>query len=237
MGAVVSMSAELDMATVLERLVAAGCRLTGARYGALGVLGPHGGLQEFVHQGVDVQTAQLIGHLPEGRGVLGHLVERPAPPAPARPGRHTRRRSASPPHHPPMRSFLGVPVRARGAVFGNLYLTDKAGPAGPGDFTVRDEQVAVALAAAAGVAVGHARAYHQVREHERWLETAAAATATLTGGRTSRRGRGSRVLARVRTALGGGGRDPARGRRTTLPAALAAELTGRSAGAACARPR
>jgi signal transduction histidine kinase len=178
LGAIVSMSAELDIATVLERLVAAGCRLTDAHYGALGVLGPHGGLQEFVHQGIDRDTVLRIGPLPEGRGVLGHLVRSPHPlrlhdlaDHPASVG--------FPAHHPPMRTFLGVPVRARGAVFGNLYLTDKADGA---DFTAHDEQVAVALAAAAGVALGHARAYRQARDHELWLETAARCTATLTAG-------------------------------------------------------
>lgn len=181
MDAVVSMTADLDMATVLERFVAAGCSLTGARYGALGVLGEHGGLQEFVYQGIDAQTALLIGHLPEGRGVLGHLSTQPdvlrlhdLADHPSSVG--------FPANHPPMQTFLGVPVRARGAVFGNLYLTDKIGPSGaPVDFTAGDEQVAVALAAAAGVAVGHARAYHQAREHELWLETAAAASSWLTG--------------------------------------------------------
>src|SRR3954447_7919280 len=79
MPAIVSMSSELDVATVLDRLVEAGCRLTGARYGALGVLSPHGGLQEFVHRGIDAETARQIGSLPQGRGVLGHLVSSPHP--------------------------------------------------------------------------------------------------------------------------------------------------------------
>ena len=129
MDAVVSMTADLDMATVLERFVAAGCSLTGARYGALGVLGEHGGLQEFVYQGIDAQTALLIGHLPEGRGVLGHLST-----APDVLRLHDIADHPSsvgfPANHPPMQTFLGVPVRARGAVFGNLYLTDKLGPDG-----------------------------------------------------------------------------------------------------------
>ena len=111
MGAVVSLSSTLDTATVLERLVEAGCRLTGAQYGALGVLGEHGGLVEFVHRGIDAQTAAAIGPLPTGRGVLGHLStsdqafrlhEISSHPASV----------GFPPNHPPMHTFLGVPVRA-----------------------------------------------------------------------------------------------------------------------------
>ncbi|WP_315095484.1 GAF domain-containing sensor histidine kinase [uncultured Cellulomonas sp.] len=224
--AVVSMSAELDIATVLERLVAAGCRLTGARYGALGVLGEHGGLQEFVYRGIDQPTARLVGHLPEGRGVLGHLVRDP----------HTLRLHdltehptsvGFPAHHPPMRTFLGVPVLARGAVFGNLYLTEKADDAGASvDFTARDEQAAVALAAAAGVALEHARAYHQAREHERWLETAASTTSTLTSG-LAREEAVATVLVRVRRTSGA--RDSTLYETADdLPDALAADLVGRS---------
>ena len=224
MDAVVSMTADLDMATVLERFVAAGCNLTGARYGALGVLGEHGGLQEFVYQGIDAQTALLIGELPEGRGVLGHLST-----APDVLRLHDIADHPSsvgfPANHPPMTTFLGVPVRARGAVFGNLYLTDKMGPEGtPVDFTARDEQVAVALAAAAGVAVGHARAYHQARQHELWLETAAATTALLTGD-LPRDEALAAVLARVQESAGA--TDVALfGETDELSSALAEELAG-----------
>ncbi|KQY47888.1 GAF domain-containing sensor histidine kinase [Cellulomonas sp. Root137] len=197
MGAVVSMSAELDIATVLERLVSAGCTLTGARYGALGVLGDHGGLQEFVYRGIDDETARRIGHLPEGKGVLGHLVSSPHPLRLHDLADHPSS-VGFPQNHPPMHTFLGVPVLARGAVFGNLYLTDKEGHA---DFTARDEQVAVALAAAAGVALGHARAYRQARQHELWLETAAACSSTLTSG-LPRDDAVTSVLARVRQSSG-----------------------------------
>lgn len=182
MNAVISLSSTLDTATVLERLVEAGCHLTGARYGALGVLGEHGGLIEFVHRGIDDETVKLIGALPTGKGVLGHLSTSP----------HAIRLHdlsehpdsvGFPAHHPPMHTFLGVPVRARGEAFGNLYLTEKTGPDGqPRDFTARDEQLANALAAAAGVAVGHARAYRRAREHELWLEAAAACSEALTSG-------------------------------------------------------
>ena len=130
-----------------------------------------------------------------------------------------------PANHPPMQTFLGVPVRARGAVFGNLYLTDKLGPAGtPVDFTARDEQVAVALAAAAGVAVGHARAYHQARQHELWLEAAAAASSWLTGG-LPRDEALAAVLARVEETAGATG-SALFGETDELPTALGEELAG-----------
>jgi signal transduction histidine kinase len=197
MSAVVSMSAELDLATVLDRLVAAGCSLTGATYGALGVLAPHGGLQEFVHRGLDPTTVSRIGRLPQGRGVLGHLITIPQPLRLHELADHPSS-VGFPPHHPPMHTFLGVPVRARGAVFGNLYLTDKKDGA---DFTVRDEQIAVALAASAGVALDHAHAYRRVREHELWLEAAAACTAALTSDRPHTEAV-AEVLAVVRSRTG-----------------------------------
>jgi len=182
MSAVVSLSSTLDTTTVLERLVEAGCHLTGARYGALGVLGEHGGLAEFVHRGIDEQTAKQIGPLPTGRGVLGHLSTSPHPIRLTEIADHPAS-VGFPAHHPPMSTFLGVPVRARGEVFGNLYLTEKYDEDGePLVFSARDEQVATALASAAGVAVGHARAYRRARMHELWLEAAAACSEALTSG-------------------------------------------------------
>lgn len=180
MDAVVSVSSELDLATVLERLVTAACRLTGARYGAIGVLAAGGGLREFVSHGIDPATRQAIGPPPRGRGLLGHLVDVPHP---LRLHDLTAHPAAGgfPPDHPPMRTFLGVPVRASGEVYANLYLTDKGGADGAVDFTSADEETVVALAAAAGVAVAHARTYRLAQQHERWLEAAAAGTAALTG--------------------------------------------------------
>lgn len=182
MDAVVTMSSKMDIETVLARLVVVACRLTGARYGALGVLGEHGGLREFVTHGVDTATRARIGRLPRGRGVLGHLIDHPEllrlhdlTQHPASVG--------FPPHHPPMHTFLGLPVSARGEVYGILYLTDKLDEDGAVvDFTPRDERAVVALAAAAGVAVDHARTYRLTRDHESWLEAAAACTRVITGG-------------------------------------------------------
>lgn len=181
MDAVVSVSSEMEIATVLERLVTAACQLTGARYGALGVPGDHGGLQEFVHHGIDADTRRQIGALPQGRGVLGHVMDVPA----VLRLHDVTRHPASvgfPPHHPTMRSFLGLPVRASGRVYGDLYLADKCGADGVVvDFTDEDEEIVLALASAAGVAVDHARTYRLARQHERWLEAAAACTAAITG--------------------------------------------------------
>jgi len=179
--AVVSMSAELDIGSVLERFVAVACTLTGARYGAISVLGEHGRQEEFVQQGIDPQAAELIGHLPDGGGVLGHLVHHPETLRLHDLGDHPAS-TGFPAHHPHMSGLLGVPVRDRGAVFGNLYLTDKVDAAGDlVDFTARDEQVVEALASAAAVSLGHARARRRARAHATWLETGVGATARLAG--------------------------------------------------------
>ncbi|MFP5335300.1 MAG: GAF domain-containing protein, partial [Actinomycetes bacterium] len=182
--AVVAVSSELDLPAVLERIVATACLLSGARYGALGVLSRDGtSLVEFVTHGLEPELRERIGHLPTGHGVLGLLIEDP------RPLRlrdiHEHPRSVGfPAHHPPMRGFLGVPVRTRDEVFGNLYLTEKLGPDGePGDFSAQDEEVVVALAAAAGVAVENARLYEQSRSREAWLQAAADCTQAITAGR------------------------------------------------------
>ena len=180
MDAVISVSSEMDIATVLERLVIAACRLTGARYGALGVLGAHGGLEEFVNHGIDAETRRQIGALPQGRGVLGDLVDVPRV---LRLHDLTRHPSSVgfPPRHPPMSTFLGVPVRASGAVYGNLYLADKRGADGAVvDFTDEDAEIVLALASAAGVAVDHAHTYRLARRHEHWLEATAACVAAVT---------------------------------------------------------
>ena len=174
--AVLGVADGLELPATLRRIVAAAAELTGAPYCALGVLGPDGLLQQFVHQGVDPATAAAIGPLPRGHGLLGHLtrVRRPVR------VRHLAEHPAArgfPAHHPRMDAFLGVPVGVGDQVLGNLYLTDKAG-----GFTPEDEQVVVALAAAAAVAVGNARAYEAERRRVAWSSVAQEVTTAILAG-------------------------------------------------------
>jgi signal transduction histidine kinase len=167
--AVTAMSSDLDLPSVLSRIVQAATALTSARYGALGVVGPDGLLTEFVTTGVDDETRRLIGDLPHGRGILGLLVREP---------RAIRMHDLTahpqsvgvPQHHPPMSTFLGVPVRIRGTVFGNLYLTEKADG---GDFTDEDQQLVEALARTAGYVIDNARAYRVSESRRQFLEATA----------------------------------------------------------------
>lgn len=167
--AVLVVAAGLELDTTLRRIVQAGVDLVDARYGALGVLAPGGGIARFIHVGLGDADRARMGSLPEGRGVLGQVVlgDRPL-----RLADLTAHRAAVgfPAHHPPMRSFLGVPVRMRDAVFGNLYLTEKNGG---GEFTADDEVVVEALAAAAGIAVQNAELFEQGQLRQRWLEASA----------------------------------------------------------------
>lgn len=163
--AVVAVAAGLELKSTLRRIVQAAVNLSHARYGALGVIGPDGRVGEFIHVGMDAATADEIGDLPSGRGVLGLLIDHPVP---LRVDDLTKHPASSgfPVGHPPMTSFLGVPVRVRGRVFGNLYLTDKKGD---DHFTADDEHVVSALAAAAAVAIENARLYEFTRQRGRWL--------------------------------------------------------------------
>ena len=168
--AVVSVAEDLSLEAVLERVVTAACRLVQARFGALGVIGPDQALSHFVTVGFDQETIRQIGALPVGHGVLGLLIREPHPLRLH--DLHDHPDSFGfPAHHPPMKSFLGVPVRVRDTVFGNLYLTEKEGG---GDFTDEDQELAVALAAAAGVTIENARLYDESRARSRWLEAVAA---------------------------------------------------------------
>jgi signal transduction histidine kinase len=155
--------------------VQAAVDLVDARYGALGVLGDDGMLTKFVHVGIDDATRELIGPLPTGHGVLGVVIEDTKPLHLQDLSQH-RASVGFPPHHPPMRTFLGVPIRARGEVFGRLYLTEKN--SGPG-FTPDDEVVLQALAGAAGIAVDNARLYEEARRRQRWLEATGEVTAEV----------------------------------------------------------
>ena len=172
--AVVTMGADLSLDGLLQRIVAAARTLAGARYAALGVLGagPERRLSTFVHQGMDPERAGAIGDLPAGHGLLGQIFDRPEPLRLHDLGEHPAS-YGFPQHHPPMHSFLGVPVRTRDRVFGNLYLTEKVGG---GDFTEQDERIVIALAAAAGVAVENATLYAAAQRGQRWM----AATAEIT---------------------------------------------------------
>jgi signal transduction histidine kinase len=156
---------ELSLPAVLRRIVDTAKDVSGAKYAALGVIGADGLLEQFLHVGVDDETVRAIGELPKGRGVLGALIEDPNP------IRLTRisddpRSSGFPEGHPPMSTFLGVPVRSRDAVFGNLYLTDRVDG---GPFTAEDEELVLALAATAGIAIENARLYEESRRRQEWL--------------------------------------------------------------------
>jgi len=159
--AVLSIASDLSLSAVLRRIVESAVALVDAAYGALGVLDESGhGLAQFVNVGIDPATVTAIGRLPEGRGVLGLLIVDPEPLRVADLGAHPAS-FGFPPGHPRMRTFLGVPIRVRDQVFGNLYLTDKRGG---GEFSEDDEGLAVALAGAAGIAIENARLHLRVRD-------------------------------------------------------------------------
>ena len=161
-----ALASELDLDAVLERIVELAVAITGARYGALGVLGgttPQ--IERFITQGVTDEERAAIGHLPEGNGILGLLIRE------ARPMRIPEigddpRAAGFPPNHPRMHSFLGAPVRALGQVFGNIYLTEKQGAR---EFTEDDEAALVVLATQAGVAIENARLYEESRHAQQEL--------------------------------------------------------------------
>ena len=176
--AVVSVASDLSLPDTLRRIVELAVDLAGARYGALGVIGGNGRLSQFVTAGVDDDLRARIGQLPTGHGILGVLIRDPRPLRIADLSKHGGS-VGFPPHHPPMTTFLGVPVRSRGAVFGNLYLTEKIGG---GEFTERDEDVVVALAAAAGVAVENSRLFEELHRREAWLTAASQVTSRLLAG-------------------------------------------------------
>jgi signal transduction histidine kinase len=177
--AVVSIGSELDLESVLRRITEAATTLVDARYGALGVIGEEGEhLVQFVTVGVSDEEIEAIGHWPHGHGILGLLIREPRSLRLPDLGHHPAS-SGFPSNHPPMRTFLGVPIRVRDEVFGNLYLTEKAGG---GQFEEEDEVVVIALATAAGVAIENARLYQETRRRERWLEASAEISTALLSG-------------------------------------------------------
>jgi signal transduction histidine kinase len=154
-----ALASELSLPALLQKIVVLACGVADARFGALGVLGTDGMLEDFITHGVTQEERDRIGHLPVGRGILGALIHD------ARPLRLTRisddeRSVGFPPNHPPMTSFLGVPVRLRDRVYGNLYLTEKRGA---DEFTAEDERTVVTLAAQAAVAIENTRLHDDVR--------------------------------------------------------------------------
>jgi signal transduction histidine kinase len=188
--AVVGIGSDLDLRSTLQRIVEAACALAGARYGALGVIGPDRQLSDFITHGIDATTHAAIGDLPRGRGVLGLLITDPHPVRMPDITRHPCS-YGFPRHHPPMHSFLGVPVRTRDQIFGNLYLAEKRDA---DEFSDDDEEIVVALAAAAGVAIDNARLFALAQRRERWLAAAAEITGVLLG--TVRRTEALRLIAR-----------------------------------------
>ncbi len=158
--AVLSVASDLELGRVLRRIVEAARSLVGARYAALGVLGEDGRLSQFVPVGVDEATVGRIGRLPDGRGILGRLIREPRPLRLDDLGTHPES-VGFPPHHPRMRSFLGVPILVRGEPFGNLYLTDRMEG---GSFTQDDEDLVVRLATAASIAIENVRLHERLQE-------------------------------------------------------------------------
>ncbi|MFD7432155.1 GAF domain-containing protein [Streptomyces sp. NPDC059818] len=178
LGAVLAVGRELELDQVLRHIVESAVALVDAQYGALGVIGVGQRLSQFITVGFDDAQVAAIGRLPEGHGLLGELIRNPEP---------LRLRELSthpasygfPPNHPPMDTFLGVPIWVRGEVFGNIYLAEKHGG---GQFAAEDEEVLKTLAVAAGVAIDNASLYSQARQRERWLTASAEVTNSLLTG-------------------------------------------------------
>jgi len=161
-----ALSSERTLPAILQRIVEMATQLTGARYGALGVIGRDGGISQFVYTGMSPEQHAAIGHLPVGKGILGALIQ-DARPLRLRDLSKDPRSSGFPPSHPPMRSFLGAPVMARGQVFGNVYLTEKRDAE---EFDADDERAVLVLAAQAGVAVENAYLYEELRARAERLD-------------------------------------------------------------------
>jgi signal transduction histidine kinase len=176
--AVVALAGDLSLDSVLNRIVEAAAALVGARYVAIGVPHKDGRMRAFITYGLASAEHAAIGTLPRGLGLLGLVIDHPEPirlhDIAAHPASY-----GFPPNHPPMRSFLGVPVRTRSGVFGNLYLTEKAGG---GDFTEQDEAVVVALAGAAGVVIENARLYEESARRQQWLQATTEITSLVLRG-------------------------------------------------------
>lgn len=177
--AVVSVGRELDLTQVLRRIVESAAFLVDAQYAALGVIGPDGrSLSQFLTVGLTDEEIAKIGPLPAGHGLLGELIRNPEPLRLTNLSEHASS-YGFPAHHPPMRTFLGVPIRIRDEVFGNLYLTDKRGGV---SFDAEDETVISTLSVAAGVAIDNARLFEGAQRQQRWLQTNTEITSNLLSG-------------------------------------------------------
>ena len=178
-----ALAAELSLPALLQRIVDLAVELTGAQYGAVGVLAPDGvELSDFITSGLGEQQRTAIGDLPRGRGILGVLIREPTVLQLQDIGQDPRS-AGFPPNHPPMRSFLGAPIRAHGRVFGNIYLTDKQGAP---EFSDDDEAATLILATQAGVAIANAQLYDELRLRERWLDSVREVATTLLAGNSAR---------------------------------------------------
>jgi two-component system, NarL family, sensor histidine kinase DevS len=173
------LASELSLPAVLQKIADLACDIADARYGALGVLGPDGVIEQFVTRGVTEEERRAIGHIPVGKGILGALIH-DATPLRLRHIQSDPRSVGFPPNHPQMTSFLGVPVKIRNRVYGNLYLTEKRGAA---EFTAEDEQAVVTLATQAAAAVENARLYEEARNHQRRLEAIGEVMQAILAGR------------------------------------------------------
>ncbi len=176
--AVAAVSGDLDLDTLLERIIEAAAHLVDAEFGALGVLGADGRLVQFVTVGLDAKARAQIGALPKGLGILGVLIKHPRSLRISDLTHHPAS-FGFPPHHPPMHTFLGVPLHVRGEVFGNLYLTDKRGGA---DFDEDDQALVEAMASSAAVAIENARLFADARRREAWTAGTAEVTRALLSG-------------------------------------------------------
>ncbi len=175
-----SVGTGLELHTTLDRICETAAELADARYAAIGVVAEDGkGLSEFVYHGIDERTAERIGRLPDGhKGLLGALIHQPRTLRLADLSADPRS-CGFPAHHPPMGTFLGVPIRVQGEIFGNLYLTEKRDGAEFNDYDVHMVRV---LATEAGIAIGNARLYEAAKQRERWIDGSVAVTTALLSG-------------------------------------------------------
>jgi signal transduction histidine kinase len=165
---------QLELPVVLQRIVDVAVELVDAQYGALGVIARQGGLEQFIYVGMTPHDEEVIGHLPEGHGLLGALIDDPRP-IRLRHMTDDPRSTGFPPGHPPMESFLGVPVLVGDRVYGNLYLTQQR----QGQFSADDEEIITALATTAGFAIQNARLFAEAQRRQDWTTASGEITSAL----------------------------------------------------------